>query len=178
MGSKVCAIMHLSECDIDHLCSRYTATVHRWFPVVGDVDALSQRSNGTANVDADTWMLFLSLHLIVQMYDRPKREDPSEIDRLYLTSKSLFSFISSCRAPTVEHIQSGLLIGLYEHCQALHEAAYLSIGVCARIGYLLGYDKSLSYNPKGEQGGDDMIHNQRRVWWCIIILERFCLCDF
>lgn len=172
VGKQVLDVVSRSGYTIDYICSRYTRSVHQWFSVIDDPDTLTRCFDENANPSAETWMLLMSLTLVARMYGQSESSDRSDIDSVYLATKSLFAFVSSFRQPTDENIQTGLLIALYEHCQALYEAAYMSIGTCTRMGYLLGYDKTLARGPSNDRTLDIAVHKKRRVWWCIFILER------
>lgn len=71
-------------------------------------------------------------------------------------------------------IQAGLLIATYEYAQGLVEAAYISIGTCARMGYAGGiHVGQLGRTPSGGKLAptlkDEEEHN---LWWGIVVCER------
>lgn len=71
-------------------------------------------------------------------------------------------------------IQAGLLIATYEYAQGLVEAAYISIGTCARMGYAGGiHVGQVGRTPSGGQLAptlkDEEEHN---LWWGIVVCER------
>ena len=74
-------------------------------------------------------------------------------------------------------IQAGLLIATYEYGHGLLEAAYVSIGTCARMGFIAGLHGGQFGRPSpGGQSSpllkEDEEHN---LWWGIIVSERYGL---
>jgi len=115
------------------------------------------------------------------MYTKVPREK-SSLEQLYYTTKGLYGFFGSTGRSSIEVVQAGLLMAFYEHCQALHDAAYLTLGACARTGYVLGFDKTLSSDTHSDTHSDPVAESiaakQRQVWWGIIILERYAFPGF
>jgi hypothetical protein len=173
VGKHVLDTVSKTGYSINDICSRYARSFHEWLPVLDDPEHLPHRFDPNSNPSAETWMVLMSLTLLAKMHCQSEGSDRSEIDSVYLSAKSLFAFVSSFRQPADENIQSGILIALYEHCQALYEAAYISIGTCTRMGHLLGYDKTLLSGSCTDRSIDIAVSKKRRVWWCIFNLERF-----
>jgi hypothetical protein len=64
------------------------------------------------------------------------------------------------------------LIAIYELGQAIYPAAFLSIGACARYAGALGIDKNDGL-LLGQQLSFCEIEERRRIWWGILVLDRF-----
>ena len=88
-------------------------------------------------------------------------------------TKGLYSIAMSTGTSSIELIQAGLLLALYEHYQALHSATYQTLRACARMGYTLGFHESLSENTPLVAEASCVAEKRRQVWWGIIILERY-----
>ena len=71
-------------------------------------------------------------------------------------------------------IQAGLLIATYEYAQGLVEAAYISVGMCARMGYARGlHVGQLSRSSSGGQIAPTLKDEEEyNLWWGILICER------
>ena len=72
-------------------------------------------------------------------------------------------------------IQAGLLIATYELAQGLVEAAYISIGTCARMGYASGIHVG---HGRRSQSGSQIAptledEEKRNLWWGIVMCERW-----
>ncbi|KAH9217293.1 hypothetical protein DL95DRAFT_406920 [Leptodontidium sp. 2 PMI_412] len=152
-------------------CSTYFNFVHKWLPILSKEilydQILVQRNLPKGGVA----ILVLTIHLVSQLHQTIPRERTS-LEQLYHTTKGLYSFLMSTGRSTIELVQAGILLAFYEHSQALHEATYQTLGACARMGYLLGFDKTLSHDFQPSPDAEFMTTRQRQVWWGIIILER------
>ena len=64
-----------------------------------------------------------------------------DLQTLYLTTKMLFAHAQASISTSTSLIQASLLIATYEYGHGLIEAAYISVGTCARMGYTAGLYK-------------------------------------
>jgi hypothetical protein len=158
--------------DIAASFARYFNTVHGWFPVIFQDELYHQLARLRSSPNADLSILLLAIHLMSQMYSQSAIQKAG-LDRLYHTTKSFHSVLISTGRSSMESIQAGLLLGLYEHCQAIHDATYQTLGACARMGYALGFHKTLSQEVLLDAETNVVAERQRHVWWAIIILERY-----
>ncbi|KAG4423432.1 hypothetical protein IFR04_003399 [Cadophora malorum] len=162
-------------------CSLYFQFVHVWFPIISKETLFDQILQQRSSPRGEVAMLVLAIHLVSQMYTKVPREK-SSLEQLYYTTKGLYGIFSSTGRSSIEMVQAGLLMAFYEHCQALHDAAYLTLGACARMGYVLGFDKTLSSDTHSDTHLDPVAESiaakQRQVWWGIIILERISMLEY
>jgi len=152
-------------------CSRYFTTIHEWYQIIVREDFLRRLENLRISANADFSSLVLNVYFLSQMYREPLRHH-GELEQLYHEAKSMHFFLVSAGRASIELVQAGLLLALYEHSQALHDATYQTIGVCARMGYILGFHKTLSPSYIPIASDIEISYSQRLVWWGIIILER------
>ncbi len=94
---------------------------------------------------------------------------------LYRAVKQFYFDIEFSGRLSLQTLQAAVLIAIYEIGHGIYPAAIISVSNCARIGTLLGIDKSL--NVWGPSSGIPWIEleERRRVWWAIIILDRCAL---
>lgn len=71
-------------------------------------------------------------------------------------------------------LQAAVLVALYELGHGIYPAAYLSIGACSRYAYALGINASRTV-PARKVLTLVEVEERRRVWWAIVILDRFVL---
>jgi hypothetical protein len=158
--------------DILESCSTYFRTVHSWFPIIVKEELYNRLSRLRSSPTAEFSVLMLTIHLLSQVYrEVPRGRDSME--QLYHTTKGFYSILMSTGRSSIEIIQAGLLISVYEHCQALHDATYQTLGACARMGYTLGLHKSLSPDILLDAQANAIAERQRQIWWGIIIIERY-----
>lgn len=89
----------------------------------------------------------------------------------YRMARRLYSDTVSAGLLSIEILQAGILLALYEVGHALYPAAYLSVGMCARHGAALDLDKAISHSAVLHLPWSE-IEERRRVWWSILILDR------
>lgn len=95
-----------------------------------------------------------------------------EPEQTYQLAKRSYSESITTGLLTIETLQAGVLLALYEIGHAIYPAAYLSVGACARHGTALDLDKSISRSESLHLPWRD-IEERRRVWWSILILDRY-----
>jgi len=147
----------------------YFTNFHKSLPVI-DKDAFYWQLEKSVS-GSHFSVLLLSVLLVAKLSPQPaySAENP---DDLYPSVKRLFSLLQSTGRISMELIQSCLLITSYEHCQALHKDAWLSIGACARMGQVLNLHTSiLTTLPNGPKS-QSTVEIKKRLWWGIVLLER------
>jgi hypothetical protein len=159
--------------DIPLSLSRYFRCVNGWFPIVREADVHEQITLLQQMPNADFAILVLTIHLVSHMYEDETTRTKDGREIFYQTVKRLYSITLSSRTPSIELIQAGILVALFEHCQALHDATYQTLGTCARMGYSLGVHESIYPNAALEDTeSSSVVEKRKHVWWGIIILER------
>ena len=150
----------------------YFDLVHDWFPILGSF----QMFEGSMLLRLTPKAEFADLKLCICLMTQRSRQEPDQKERLqqlYHTAKGLHYLVLSTGRASIEVVQAGLVIALFEYSQGLHNAAYSSIGACARMGYMLGFDMALSSDITVQPQPPLDIKIRRKVWWAIVILERY-----
>ena len=159
------------HCLIDTSIDTYFRNFHESLPLL-EQDKLRMGFENTVYVtDAHSATLLLSVFLVTHLCSTPATGN-GDGDEVYHFVKSMF-FLLQGQALTVELLQIGLLLVTWEHSQALHQDAWLSIGTCVRIGNVLGLHRCvrrLNHEDGSEKGDWDRM---RSLWWCIVLLERY-----
>lgn len=88
----------------------------------------------------------------------------------YLLAKRFQLEVEVADVLSVQALQAGILIALYEICHAVYPSAYLSVGACARLGVALGVDRWGCL-----KGVEDWVEGEEknRIWWSVMILDRW-----
>ena len=130
-----------------------------------------------ATQDAHFYALLLAVVCITQLY--PQRRDNIPIDpkedleEFYPALKSVYSMLQSTGRISLELIQTGVLIASYEHAQALHQNAWMSIGSCVRMAHVLGLHTFLQTPLPVDIDDRVALESRRRLWWGIVLMERY-----
>ncbi|KAJ4854256.1 fungal zn(2)-Cys(6) binuclear cluster domain-containing protein [Trichoderma breve] len=155
----------------DSYVSAFFNGVHRWLPVL-DEERFRGRLLGKtpAELPADVALLLLCMRLITSA--------PSESSRngtrtdLHLAAKQGFLNLEMAGVLSVECLEAGLLISLYEINHAIYPSAFLSVGACTRYGQAMGFGglNALRLRPPYNRSE---LEESRRLWWAVVLLDRY-----
>lgn len=115
----------------------------------------------------DVVLLLLALKLITTF---PPAGSHSPRTALYNSTKHFYLVVEQSFSILV--LQAGVLVALYELGHGIYPAAFLSIGACARYAHVLGISVSHTV-PTRRVLTLVEVEERRRVWWAIVILDRF-----
>ena len=176
--SQVCRIITTYGKYVDDISVSYFQGVHRWLPIISRRRFHDRLMNLRGPATADFSVLLLAMCLVTS---RPAEDSKSRVrdqETLYLSSKMLFAHAQSFTATSTHLIQAGLLIATYEYAQGLSDAAFVSIGTCARMAYAAGLSNGALRDTR-EQGSlsdQDWACENHNLWWGIVLCERYaCL---
>ncbi|KAI1178127.1 hypothetical protein F4777DRAFT_144887 [Nemania sp. FL0916] len=128
---------------------------------------------------------FALLVVLMNLNIRMRLTDAGEqhmFDETYRTVKRILALLLMVCAdgpnPTIELVQCGALMSLYEYGHGEIETAYQTLSQTAAVARVLG----ISATQKGESGIDDVPltlqeEQQNCLWWGLFILEQFILQD-
>ncbi|EWY89373.1 hypothetical protein FOCG_08896 [Fusarium oxysporum f. sp. radicis-lycopersici 26381] len=161
---------HLEPDDLPVLYHNYFSSVHEWLPMISrkritHPDPFSQ--------DACHDLLLLCMKICTL---RPNGHPPSQ-HPLYMLAKTLCAAAESAGLVSLRLAQSLVLLALYEACQAIYPACYLTISRAARLGILMSWhDRDAQQLFKFADSWSKR-EEQRRTWWTIFVLDRFISMD-
>ncbi|KAL7944092.1 hypothetical protein V8C42DRAFT_96239 [Trichoderma barbatum] len=116
------------------------------------------------------------LALTMKLYCAPAPEHSNDERRtLYQLVKTFYADVEATGPMSVHILQAAVFIAIYEIDQAIYPSAYMSVGTCARYGIALGLNNLMT-----RRFGDGKprhlwreIEEHRRVWWAVLMLDRF-----
>lgn len=158
---------------IHKLASTFFQTVHTWMPIVSKKVFFAHLLNPLAQRQTELSLLAVCMLLCSTSHidqDRGRNGRTS----LYQIVKRYYFEVEATGTFSIHILQAAVLIAVYEICQAIYPAAYLTVGACARYGCVLGIEK-LGLDLMGESLGPLSwveIEERRRVWWAILLLDR------
>ncbi|TVY26071.1 hypothetical protein LHYA1_G004294 [Lachnellula hyalina] len=100
----------------------------------------------------------------------PHEHDP--ITPAYLALKKLYLELEIQGIVSIQVLQAGILIALFELGHAIFPSAVVSVEASVRYGQELGINWGAKFPEKKPFSWVD-IEEQNRVWWAIVILDRF-----
>jgi hypothetical protein len=101
--------------------------------------------------------------------DMPRDQDPRTAT--YLAAKHSYLELEIQGVVSLQVLQAGVLIALYEFGHAIFPSAAVSVEACVRYGCELGINWDAKFAEKKPFSWID-IEEQKRAWWSIFILDR------
>jgi hypothetical protein len=158
-----------SRSEIDLIISCYSQTVNTWMPIINISRLERLIGMHSTKMRSDLVLLLLSIKLVQQV----PASDDAELSPLYIAAKKFCFSLEMAGTCSLLKLQASLLIAVYELGHGILPAAYISIGACARQGVILGIHKR--YAPQMLRKPRNWIdwEERQRVWWLIVILDRY-----
>nr|UYO77232.1 ACN38 regulatory protein [Trichoderma psychrophilum] len=147
--------------------ARFFEHIHKWMPFISKKRFYDLYLQPSFQSRPDVALLLLALKLITTF---PPAGSRSPRTALYHATKHFSLEVQDSFSILV--LQAGLLVALYELGHGIYPAAYLSIGTCARYAHALGISVSRTV-PTTRVLTLVEVEERRRVWWAIVILDRF-----
>ncbi|KAL6805133.1 hypothetical protein J3E68DRAFT_387723 [Trichoderma sp. SZMC 28012] len=156
--------------DIQDISNTYFDSIHTWMPILSKKQFSSNLPNYLTHRKSELCLLVICMKLSSSLTTTAKTV-------LYRTAKQFYFEMESSGILSVTVLQAGVLIAIYELGHAIYPAAFLSVGQCARYAAALEIEKSITSQILDKLPWNE-IEEQRRVWWSIIILDRYLnLCN-
>lgn len=143
-------------------------TIHKWYPIISKARLFGHLLNPLVPRRTDVALLILCMRLTTLW---PVEGVPIATTAEYLAAKRLHADLETSGAFSMQVLQAGVLIALYEYGHAIYPAAYLSIGACARYGISSGMD-GFGISQLKPAFNCSESEERKRVWWGVLILDR------
>lgn len=156
--------------DLDEIqltATRFFKHIHQWLPFISKKRFYDLYLQPSFRSRPDVVLLLLALKLITTF---PPAGSRSPRTALYNSTKHFYLKVEEFSSILV--LQAGVLVALYELGHGIYPAAFLSIGACARYAHALGINVSRTV-PTRRVLTLVEVEERRRVWWAIVILDRF-----
>ncbi|MCJ1312282.1 hypothetical protein MMC25_005956 [Agyrium rufum] len=157
------------EVDVRAMASKYFHQMNSWMPFISERRFYAFCLGQSCQSRPEVVLLLLCLKLITTL---PPTSPRNPRTPLYKAVTHYFHELQGSGTLSMIVLQAGVLIALYEVGHAIYPAAYLSIGTCARYGQALDIGDSKTIRARKVTTLVDL-EERRRVWWAVIILDRF-----
>jgi hypothetical protein len=156
----------------DKIIRLYFSSVHSYLTFVHKQRFFKRLAASKARADAEVALLLLTMHLVAEPLNCAQTGvDPSR-NRIYIAAKNMHSIVHSSKGPSLELLQAGLLITLYEHNAALPDVAYGTLFTCSGMASFLGLDISQeSVSRLGAAAVSAYEEERRRTYWALVSLD-------
>lgn len=141
-------------------------STHCWLGVVSKIRLERKLTDNASITGADATALLYAMHLLA--------EPESGTHEIYQAVKAALAHCESYGQISIELLAANVLIAVHEYSQAIFPAAYLSIAMCSRLCYAMGWHdkrKATQLLPKSDTWIE--VEERRRLWWAVLLLDRY-----
>jgi len=136
-------------------------------PIISKKNLYEHIRNPLGQIRSDYALLLLAMDLLCWI---PEGSDPRT--STYRAAKSFYLDLEIQGFVSLQVMQAEILIALFEFGHAIYPSANVSIEACVRYGCALGINWDAKFpakRPFSWVDGDEL----NRVWWAVIILDRY-----
>lgn len=152
------------------IVSSYFATTHLWLPMVSRERVHVDLNIPVEGTSADLGLLYLCMRLVGQRLP-PALQNPQTA--FYAAVREYHFLVESAGILSLNLLQAGILLAVYEFGHAIFPNAYITIGRCAKIGHAMGIHHGASASPLlGLPASWIEMEERSRVWWAVFLLDR------
>lgn len=166
------------ETNIAATAQQYFASTHKWLPIITQAkferERLKHFDNFHISQSSDKFLLIVfAMHLVVTPISQHPQAESITQSIWYRTCKYHFAQHVALSHPSLELIQAGMLIALFEHVQCVEQRALTTLGICVRLAYDLELDEVVA--RQSSRGPGEMVLEEEEIvltWWGLSRLER------
>ncbi|THY21659.1 hypothetical protein D6D01_06542, partial [Aureobasidium pullulans] len=155
---------------LDAILFDYFSRVHQWMPFISRQQFYGRLSRLSHTPDHSFVLLICCMHLILCIPPQVEKSPYRSVE--YVEVKRLLALAESQGPLTIDLVRCGLIVALYEMNHGAFDESYISLGICARAGIVLGLNQLQEREHASQDSLYVMSEEKRRTWWAIIILER------
>lgn len=149
----------------------YFCNTHVWFPILCRKRFEVMLDSDNFTPPPDLALLFAVMFLL---NDEASNCRASTRTSIYWNIKHFANVLEANTIVTPEVSQAYILLTLYELGHAIYPAAYLSLGKCATMAKALGLDdRENAPQMKRRYGSWAKLEELRRIWWAVVLLDRY-----
>jgi hypothetical protein len=151
----------------DIIAAEYFTTTHSWMPIISKKSFYANINAPSSQIRADYALLILAMELICWVPEDNNPRTPA-----YVALKSFYLDLEVQGLVSLQVLQAGILISLFELGHAIFPSAAVSVDACVRYGCALGINWNAKFPAKRPFSWVDL-DEQNRVWWAVVILDRY-----
>ncbi|KAL7807512.1 hypothetical protein V8C44DRAFT_186372 [Trichoderma aethiopicum] len=172
VGEEVFQLLQSHPGEIYGTSQIYFDNIHRWMPILSLKLFYRRLTEFSRTKRSDFALLLLSIVLSIHCPASGTTQEP-----LYRAVRSTFWSLNATIDASLEMIQSGVLLSCYEYGFGMYNECYKTIGVCVRMGQLMGLQDEKPPSDELQYYSDEWIRVAERcnVWWALVIRDRSTL---
>ncbi|BCS23475.1 Zn(II)2Cys6 transcription factor [Aspergillus puulaauensis] len=152
---------------VEGVLEDYFTYIHTWLATIQEQRFRSRVRSLQHTPHAETALILLVMSLLtLKGHDAHSRDCARS--SMYPLASYLFSLLQFARGPSLELVQAGLLLAVYETGSGRAPTAFITIGTCARLGYILRLNVDIP-DPETIWA---IAEERRRVWLGVYMIDR------
>lgn len=155
---------------VQRIVSSYFTSTHSWLPIISKERMHRDLNIPLENTSVDLALLCLCMRLVGERLPQALQNSQTSF---YLSVKEYYFQVESAGFLSVQLLQAGVLLAVYEFGHAIFPAAYITIGRCAKIGHAIGVHHGASppqmLTPPATW---TEMEERSRLWWAVLLLDR------
>jgi hypothetical protein len=173
LGVSTAAFAVLDEvhAQFDRMTSKFFHSVHSYLAFIHQPRFEKHVAASKVKADAEISVLLLSMKLVAEPVNYAQSGADPRQNPVYIAAKHLHKLVQRSKGPSLDLIQSGILLCLYEHNAAIGDTAYKTLADCANMARMIGLSAS---HVKIEFGVPHLAAYQeecRRTYWGLISMD-------
>jgi hypothetical protein len=151
----------------------YFVTVHKWLPIINEKQFRDRIESRSHECDTNDFLLLTTIYLIVRRPD--DQPHPAVMDDdLYQAVRQFYFhvFADMASRPSIQLLQSGLLLAIYEYGHGLVDAAHSTLFACLSASMPLGIHQTKAPLDMDVVWKCSMEDESTMVWWAIVVTDR------
>ncbi|TFB02826.1 hypothetical protein CCMA1212_005213 [Trichoderma ghanense] len=133
VGEEVHQLLQSHPGEIYGVSQIYFDNIHRWLPIMSQKLFYRRLTEFSKTQRPDFALLLLSIVLSIHCPASGTTQEP-----LYRAVRSTFWSLNATVDASLEMVQSGVILSCYEYGFGMYKECYKTIGVCVRMGQLMG----------------------------------------
>ncbi|KAF2427178.1 hypothetical protein EJ08DRAFT_366111 [Tothia fuscella] len=172
LSTAVLTVLDNANGSYERIINIYFKSTHSWLTIIRKQRFIQRVAASRIKADARVAILLLSMRLVAEPFDHAKTNYDASRDTLYVAAKHLHRLMRSSKGPSLELIQSGILIALFEHNSYIPDIAYNTLSNCVDMARALGLDISCYSGVSRSKNVSALEEEWKRTYWGMVTLER------
>lgn len=166
--NQVLSILISNGESVQSVTALYFRTIDVWLPIMSPQKCIDRLENITSENNPELSNLLLCMYLVTRQ-PGPSSGIKEMQTPVYFEAKTLLTTLTSSGNSTIEVIQAGLLLSLYEQGHGMIDVAQLTMSVCTRMAMKMKVTLRAAPELQNTDFG--------RLWWGLVILDRRALLE-
>jgi hypothetical protein len=164
LSTQVLSILFSNGESVQSVTAVYFRTIDVWLPIISPQKCVEKLKNIASDNNPELCNLLLCMYLVTRQPGNTSGIKEMQTP-LYFEAKTLLTALTSSGHSSIEVIQAGVLLSLYEQGHGMIDVAQLTMSVCTRMAMKI----KVALRAAPELQNTDF----GRLWWGIIILDRY-----